>query len=120
MPDRPAAFDALIRDAEAAATEQTDPLAVLVMLMRTVIRSDAEPYQLNGALIEGIATTIMQRIPAERREAGDARSTRSPAGERSHLRKRRTASPPASDVRTPGELRTPAEPRGVAKRKVSV
>ena len=68
MPDRPAALDALIRDAEAAATEQTDPLAVLVMLMRLVIRSDADPYLLNGALIEGIAMTIIQRIPAERRE----------------------------------------------------
>jgi hypothetical protein len=69
MPDRPSALDALIRDAEAAAAEQTDPLAVLVMLMRLVIRSDADSYLLNGALIEGIATTIMQRIPAERREA---------------------------------------------------
>ena len=65
MPDRPAALDALIRDAEAAAADHTDPLAVLVMLMRMVIRSDADPYLLNGALIEGIATTIMQRIPAE-------------------------------------------------------
>ena len=35
--------------------------------MRIVIRSDADPYLLNGALIEGIAT-IMQRIPAEKRE----------------------------------------------------
>jgi hypothetical protein len=68
MPDRPAALDALIRDAEAAAADQTDPLAVLVMLMQMVIRSDADPYLLNGALIEGVATTIMQRIPAERRE----------------------------------------------------
>jgi hypothetical protein len=49
MPDRPAALDALIRDAEAAAADQTDPLAVLVMLMRMVIRSDADPYLLNGA-----------------------------------------------------------------------
>jgi hypothetical protein len=69
MPDRPAALDALIRDAEAAAADHTDPLAVLVMLMQMVIRSDADPYLLNGALIEGIATTIMQRIPEERREA---------------------------------------------------
>jgi hypothetical protein len=55
MPDRPAALDALIRDAEAAAADHTDPLAVLVMLMRMVIRSDADPYLLNGALIEGVA-----------------------------------------------------------------
>jgi hypothetical protein len=38
------------------------------MLMRMVIRSDADTYLLNGALIEGVATTIMQRIPAVRRE----------------------------------------------------
>ena len=68
MPDRPAALDALIRDTEDAAADHTDSLAVLVMLMRMVIRSDADPYLLNGALIEGIATTIMQRIPEERRE----------------------------------------------------
>jgi hypothetical protein len=68
MPDHSAAIEALIRDAEAAAANQTDPLAVLVMLMRMVIKSDADPYLLNGALIEGVATTIMQRIPAEMRE----------------------------------------------------
>ena len=44
------------------------PIAVLLMLMRMVIKSDADPYLLNGALIEGVATTIMQRIPAEMRE----------------------------------------------------
>jgi hypothetical protein len=68
MPDHSAAIEALIHDAEAAAANQTDPLAVLVMLMRMVIKSDADPYLLNGALIEGVATTIMQRIPAEMRE----------------------------------------------------
>jgi hypothetical protein len=61
-------IETLIRDAEAAAANQTDPLAVLLMLMRMVIKSDADPYLLNGALIEGVATTIMQRIPAEMRE----------------------------------------------------
>jgi hypothetical protein len=68
MPDHSAAIEALICDAEAAVANQTDPLAVLVMMMRMVIKSDADPYLLNGALIEGVATTIMQRIPAEMRE----------------------------------------------------
>ena len=67
-PDHSAAIEALIRNAEAAPANQTDPLAVLVMLMRMVIKSDADPYLLNGALIEGVATTIMQRIAAEMRE----------------------------------------------------
>jgi hypothetical protein len=68
MSNNSPAVDALIRDAEAAAANETDSIAVLVMLMRIVIRSDADPYLLNGALIEGIATTIMQRIPAEKWE----------------------------------------------------
>ena len=47
---------------------RSNSLAVLVMLMRMVIRSDADPYLLTGALIEAITTTVMQRIPAEKRE----------------------------------------------------
>jgi hypothetical protein len=67
MATRFPALDALIHDVEAAAANQTDPLAVLVLLMQMLIRSDADPYLLNGALVEGIAATIMQRIPAEKR-----------------------------------------------------
>ena len=61
------ALDALIRDVETIAADQTDPLAVLILLMQMLIRSEVDPYLLNGALIEGIAATIMQRIPAEKR-----------------------------------------------------
>jgi hypothetical protein len=82
MPDHSAAIEALIRDAEAAAANQTDPLAVLVMLMRMVIKSDADPYLLNGALIEGVATTIMQRIPAEMREVVSRQVMRVGSGRR--------------------------------------
>lgn len=75
MPDRfTTPLDALIRDAESAAANHTDPLAVLAMLLKMVIASDADPYLLNGALIESIAATIMRRIPKERQEevAGEA------------------------------------------------
>ena len=61
------AVDALILDVETIAADQTDPLAVLILLMQMLIRSEVDPYLLNGALIEGIAATIMQRIPAEKR-----------------------------------------------------
>jgi hypothetical protein len=75
MPDRFTALDALIRDAESAAANHPDPLAVLAMLLKMVIASDADPYLLNGALIESIAATIVRRIPKERQEevvAGEA------------------------------------------------
>ena len=61
------ALDALIRDVETIAADQTDPLAVLILLMQMLIRSEVDPYLLNGALIEGIAATILQRIPVEKR-----------------------------------------------------
>jgi hypothetical protein len=66
MPDRSPALDALIRDAEAVAAEQPYVLGTLVMLLKAAIASDTDPYLLTGALIEGIAATVAQRIPAER------------------------------------------------------
>jgi hypothetical protein len=57
---------ALIRDVEAKAAEQPDPLAVLIALLKMVIVSDADPYLLAGALVEGIAATIAAKIPPER------------------------------------------------------
>ena len=61
------ALDALIRDVETITADQTDPLAVLILLLHMLIRSEVDPYLLNGALIEGIAATIIQRIPTEKR-----------------------------------------------------
>jgi hypothetical protein len=34
--------------------------------MKMAIASDADPYMLAGALIEGIAATVAQKIPPER------------------------------------------------------
>jgi hypothetical protein len=67
MPDR--SFPdhaALIRDAEANAAEQPDLLAVLIVLLKMVTASDADPYPLAGTLVEGIAATIAAKIPPER------------------------------------------------------
>jgi hypothetical protein len=61
----------MIREVEARAAETPDSLAILVGVMKLVIASEADPYLLVGALVEGIACAMVQRIPVERRaEAG--------------------------------------------------
>jgi hypothetical protein len=59
-------LDVLIRQIEARATESPDLLAILIAMLKMVIASDADPYLLAGALVEGIAATISVRIPPER------------------------------------------------------
>jgi hypothetical protein len=65
--DRSPALDALIREVEARAAEKPDTVAIMVGVLKLVIASDADPYLLSGALVEGIASTILQRIPDEKR-----------------------------------------------------
>ena len=48
-----------------AAGEQSHPLTDLIGHLHDVIASDTDPYLLAGALIEGVATTIAQKIPPE-------------------------------------------------------
>jgi hypothetical protein len=68
MPDRMFPdLKTLIRQIEATASDSADPLAVMVALMKLTIASEADPYMLAGALIEGITATIEQRIPLEKR-----------------------------------------------------
>ena len=67
MATRFPALDALIRDVETVAADRTDPLVALMMLIQMLIRSEVDPHLLNGALIDGITATIMQRIPTEKR-----------------------------------------------------
>ncbi len=47
------------------AEEQSNPLTMLIRHLRSVIASDTDPYLLVGAMIEGIATTIAQKISHE-------------------------------------------------------
>jgi hypothetical protein len=56
----------LIRDIEKTAAEEPDPLGILVLMLRMVINSHADPYLLIGALVEGTAATIAKKIPQER------------------------------------------------------
>jgi hypothetical protein len=69
MPNDNPTLDAMIREVEARAAEGTDSIAILVGVLKLVIASEADPYLLSGALVEGIASTILQRIPEERRGA---------------------------------------------------
>lgn len=59
-------FEALRVKALLAAEEQSSPLTSLIRHVRSVIASDTDPYHLAGALIEGVAATIAERIPHER------------------------------------------------------
>ena len=66
MLDPSPALGALIREVEAQAAEKPDPVAILVGMLKLVIASEADPYLLSGALVEGIASTIVRRIPDEK------------------------------------------------------
>jgi PAS domain S-box-containing protein len=49
-----------------AVEEQSNPLTMLIRHLRSVVASDTDPYLLAGALIEGVAITIAEKIPHER------------------------------------------------------
>ena len=62
------AVDDLIREIEAKLADEADTLAILVALLKLVIRSETDPYLLNGVLIESISTTVKSRIPNRRKQ----------------------------------------------------
>ena len=68
QPDaKPPALSALILEAEAAAASQPpDMLTVLITTLNAVISSAADPYLVSAALIEGVARTVVQKIPVMR------------------------------------------------------
>jgi hypothetical protein len=67
MEKRFQAIEDLIREVETNAVDQPDTLALVVALIKFAIRSEVDPYVLNGLLIEGIANTINKRIPRRRK-----------------------------------------------------
>jgi hypothetical protein len=68
MADHSKAVASLIRAAEQAfaAAKEDDLVAYLAVLLRLFIWTEADPHLLVGALAEGVAATIAERIPAER------------------------------------------------------
>ena len=67
MEKRFEAVEDLLRQVETKAADEPDTLALLVALIKFVIRSDIDPYLLSGALIEGVASTLASRIPDDRK-----------------------------------------------------
>ena len=61
------AIEDLIRETEAKAAAEADTLALVVAPIKFAVRSEVDPYLLNGVLIEGIASTINNRIPEHRK-----------------------------------------------------
>ena len=68
MADHSKTVASLIRAAEQAfaAAKEDDLVAYLAVLLRLLIWTEADPHLLAGALAEGVAATIAERIPAER------------------------------------------------------
>ena len=61
------AIEDLIRQVETKAANEPDTLALVVALIKVAVRSEVDPYLLNGVLIEAIANTIHSRFPGRRR-----------------------------------------------------
>jgi hypothetical protein len=67
MPDRAfRAVDELIRRVERVAADRPDPIYILAQMISMIGESDADPYAVLGALIEGAAHTVTRHIPTER------------------------------------------------------
>jgi hypothetical protein len=59
--------DRLIHQAERAAAEQCSYVEMLTALIRAAIDDEADPYLLVGAMVEGIAMTLAERVPQQKR-----------------------------------------------------
>ena len=67
MPTRPfPAVEALIRRVQRVAADRPDPKVILAEMIRMIGASDADPYEVLGVLVEGVAHTLAQHIPPER------------------------------------------------------
>ena len=61
------AVEDLIRQVEAKGGDEPDLLALVVTLIKFAVRSEIDPYLLNGVLIEAITNTIHSHIPGSLR-----------------------------------------------------
>ena len=58
------AIEDLIREVEAKAADEPDTVA----LIKSIVRSEIDPYLLSGVFVEAIANTINSRIPRRRKK----------------------------------------------------
>lgn len=56
----------LSSQAEKAAAQVPDPLLDLAVVIKGALESEADPYVMLGVLLEGIAQTLVTRVPPER------------------------------------------------------
>ena len=70
------AVEDLIRQVEAKAANESDTLALVVALIKFAVQSEVDPYPLSGTMIEGIASTIISRIPEDRKREVAAQAIR--------------------------------------------
>ena len=61
-----ATVSALRAEAEKAAAETPNAIATAADAVKHAIRTEADPYVLAGALVEGIAMTVLTRIPEQK------------------------------------------------------
>lgn len=61
------AINALMLDVEQKAAAEPDCLAAMVAALKSTIASEADPYLVAGALIEGLRVVISVKMPPERR-----------------------------------------------------
>jgi hypothetical protein len=59
----------LSSQAEQAAARAPDPLAELALAIKNAMRGGTDPYVMLGVLVEGMAQTLVARIPAERHDS---------------------------------------------------
>lgn len=76
MPRRFPRADRLIREVEKTAEEQLSYVEMLTALIRAAIDDEADPYLLIGAMVEGIAMTLAERVPRQKRHDLAAQTAR--------------------------------------------
>jgi hypothetical protein len=59
----------LSSQAERAAAQAPDPLADLSRVIKIAMQGETDPYVMLGVLLEGIAQTLVTRIPPERHDS---------------------------------------------------
>lgn len=69
MPDHPfRALDRLIQQANQLTDSKPDSMQMLAEMIRLVGADGCDPYLIIGVLVEAVAHTLANQIPAERRD----------------------------------------------------
>jgi hypothetical protein len=71
-------LDALIHRVEAKAKVSAEPdrLAAMIAILNLIIASETDPFLLVGSLLEAIAKTVAERVPAHKRGEASVEAVR--------------------------------------------